>query len=718
MSSPLTLENSLILACVRTEPDVQRIRELVERCPEWSVIVRKAERWRVVPSVYLQLRRGAQPGRVPGPVAEGLKHLYYRDTIRGVAKRELLRAALLRFAEASVPVIVLKGAALATLVYQSHALRPTRRIELLVHRRDLARVEAVLRSLREAPGAPVGGPQGYALLDVRHDIFGQGSVEEMPAAVGIPIEDFWARARPVQIASVPTLVFGHEDLLLHLAMHLTADAFVGRVRTLCDIGETCRRYGDAIDWNQLIARACAYDLAKPLYYSLRLARELVGAGVPSQAVMALRASFDQLPLEDRFIAAARSSSTPARRAVYVSARDCHRPWCSSAVDSTGERWRRDRGPSSCSGVRESPATARRTSRTIALARRRFRLDELFANVGKPRRTRRSTATVQSIPQGDVAVTYDQNASDGLGSQLQRIYGLYALSRALDIKYVHTPLGQVDYQGLMPMLAGRTDPDFVARCNSFFALPSDDFDLDGCERLLVPYPNEKRIEQYRRYAAAIGRPVLLRAHQPYGYTDPHPEAYLAVRAVSPYRDFRREGPIRICIHVRRGDRVLSRDPRLLSNAYYLRACEAVVNALQEQRVSFVVRLHTEAPSRPCTVYPGLSGMFVHINEPSTLDSAAHSLEEFKALPNLTMVLNVDPREALDDFATADVLILSCSCLGYVGGLLNPHGLVIAAPDLPPPRNFHAALPDWLVADEQGNVDATQLAARVAGLLRRR
>jgi hypothetical protein len=199
---------------------------------------------------------------------------------------------------------------------------------------------------------------------------------------------------------------------------------------------------------------------------------------------------------------------------------------------------------------------------------------------------------------------------------------------------------------------------------------------------------------------------------------HPEAYLAVREVSPYRDFRPEGPVRICIHVRRGDRVLSKDPRLLSNAYYLRACEAVVNALQKQCLSFVVRLHTEAPSRPYTVYPGLSGMFVDINGPTTLDSAAHSLEEFKALPNLTMVLNVEPREALDDFATADVLILSCSCLGYVGGLLNPRGLVIAAPDLPPPRNFHAALPNWLVADKQGNVDETQLAACAARLLRNR
>jgi hypothetical protein len=715
MSSPLTLENSLILACVRMEPDAQRIHELVERCPAWPVIARQAERWRLVPSVYLQLRRGVQSGRVPVPVTEGLKHLYYRDTIHGVAKRELLRTALLRFAEANVPVIVLKGAALATLVYQSYALRPTRRIKLLVHRRDLARVGAVLRGLCEAPGAPVGGPQRYTLLDVRHDIFGQHSVEEMPAAVGIPIEDFWARARPVQIASVPTLVFSHEDLLLHLAMHLTADAFVGRIRTLCDIGETCRRYGDTIDWSQLIARACAYDLAKPLYYSLRLSRELVGAGVPSQALMALRASFDQLPLEDRFIAAG------ARRALLRNAQSTSRLATVTALGVRLLLTRRARDGVMIVGRHLARACEGPLRR---LAARRDPSPSHGTGLGSTNssRTRQASAHPTFYRPVDteehVAVTYDQNASDGLGSQLQRIYGLYALSRALDIKYVHTPLGQVDYQGLMPLLAGRTDPDFAARCNSFFALPSDDFDLDGCERLLVGSSNEKQIEQYRRYAAASGRPVLLRAHEAYDYTDLHPEAYLAVRAVSPYRDFRREGPIRICIHVRRGDRVLSRDPRLLSNAYYVRACEAVLNALHKPRVSFVVRLHTEAPSRPCTVHPGLSGMFVDISEPSKLDSAAHSLEEFNALPNLTMVLNVEPKEALDDFATADVLILSCSCLGYVGGLLNPHGLVIAAPDLPPPRNFHAALPDWLVADEQGDVDATQLAARVAGLLRDR
>ena len=89
-----------------------------------------------------------------------------------------------------------------------------------------------------------------------------------------------------------------------------------------------------------------------------------------------------------------------------------------------------------------------------------------------------------------------------------------------------------------------------------------------------------------------------------------------------------------------------------------------------------------------------------------------MEDFESLPNLEKVLNVEAREALDDFATADVLILSLSSLGYVGGMLNPHGLVIWAPP------FHVPLPDWLVADKNGVLDAAQLAARVADYLDRR
>src|SRR5438105_1913808 len=91
MSSPLTLENRLILACARTDPEVDRIQDLVERGPDWQGILRKAERWGLAPLVYMNLRQAAPSGQVPKPVTDCLRHLYHRDTIHGVALRELLR---------------------------------------------------------------------------------------------------------------------------------------------------------------------------------------------------------------------------------------------------------------------------------------------------------------------------------------------------------------------------------------------------------------------------------------------------------------------------------------------------------------------------------------------------------------------------------------------------------------------------------------------------
>jgi Uncharacterised nucleotidyltransferase len=732
MSSPLTLENRLILACARTDPDVQHIQELVERGPDWQGILRKAERWGLAPLVYANLRQAAPSGQVPKPVTDRLRHLFHRDTIHGVAKRELLRATLLHFSEASVPVIVLKGAALAALVYPSPTLRPMGDVDLLVHGHDLDRADELLRGMGDAHHAiPYLGPEGFSLLDVRDEICSRGgSADRLPAAVRIPIEDFWKRARPARIESVATLVFSPEDLLLDLALHLAShlsetDGFVGHLGILCDIGETCRRYGDAIDWSRLVTQAEAYQVGKELYYALRLARDLVGAGVPSRALTDLRARFGQLPLEDRFIAAVtrdailsedQSTGPPstfytlgvhllathrARDGVIIAcrllARSCRvrlrrlvigpGPWRARFTGSGGSDLSVGAGPSEA----RSSGASRKVGEST------------------PRPRAQGGHAMHTL--GEVAVTYDQGNTDGVGAQLQRIYGLYALSRGLHIKYVHTPLGRVGYQGLLPLLAGRTDPDFAARYNAFFSLPSDDFDLEGCERVRVHYLDEDKVEHYREHAAATGRPVLLEAHEPYGYTDRHPAAYQALRAVSPYRGYRATGPIRVCIHLRRGDHMVQRQ-RGLPNAYYVRACSAVVDVLRQQGAPFVVRLHTEVPPRPYTLHPGISGLYLRLDEPATIDPAEHALEDFQALPNLEMVLNVEPREALDDFATADVLILSRSDFGYLGGLLNPHGLVISAP------TYHAALPDWLVAGEQGDLDAAQVATRIAGQLRRR
>src|SRR5262249_15225807 len=147
-------------------------------------------------------------------------------------------------------------------------------------------------------------------------------------------------------------------------------------------------------------------------------------------------------------------------------------------------------------------------------------------------------------------------------------------------------------------------------------------------------------------------------------------------------------------------------------YYLRVCGAIVNALRREDAPFLIRLHTEIPPRPYTLHPGMPGLYFKLEQPATIDPAEYALEDFEELPNLRTVLNVEAKEALDDFATADVLILSLSSFSYLGGLLNPHGLIVYAPW------WHAALPDWLVAGEGGELDAAEVEKRIADLLRRR
>jgi hypothetical protein len=662
---------------------------------------------------------------------ERLRHLYHRDAIFGIAQRELLRATLLRFSEASIPVVVLKDAALAALVYPSPTLRPIGSIDLLVHGRDLCSADELRRSMRAAQHAiPILGPGALSVVHVRDDIRAPvGSADRPAAAAHIPIEDFWTRARPVHIESVATLVLSPEDLLLHLGLQLAeADGFVGQVSTLCDIGETCRRYGSAIGWTRLVAQAEAYQVGKELSLAFRLARELVGAGVPSRALTALRASFGQLPLEGRFIAAVardgilsedQATGPPSTRyTLGVELLATHR-----ATD--GLKVARSLLARSCRVRlrRLRLASGRWRARLTSAANSEPSLEATPAAAPASEASRRlgeSTArqTAQSKrlmhTPGEVAVTYDQQgASDGVGAQLHRIYGLYALSRSLHIKYVHTPLGQVGYQGLMPLLTGRTDPDFAARYNAFFSLPSDDFDLEGCERVRVHNLDQATVERYRERAGATGRPVLLQTLLPFAYTDRHTAAYQALREVSPYRGYRATGPVRVCIHLRRGDNLPDERGRWLPNSYYLRTCGTVLEALREQGAAFIVRLHTEVPTRPYTLYPGTPGLYFAPEQPATIDPAQYALEDFEALPNLEMVLNVEPKEALDDFATADVLILSASSFGYLGGLLNPHALVVFAP-----FTWNAALPAWLVADEHGNLDAREVAARIMDLLRRR
>lgn len=662
MPAPLTLENRLILACTRSEPDLQQIEQIIDRGPDWQAILRATDQWGLASLVYTSLHSLAPTSKVPAAVLEQLRHSYRRDTIHSIAQRDLLGISLRRFVAAGVPVIVLPRATLATLVYPAPNLRPIGNIDLLLHAHDHARAEGLLAAIQsEQPSVSYLGPWGIHQIKLHEHLAPARSSARGEATAAVPpAEEAWQRAKPAAIESVPTLVLSHEDLLLQLALQLAeAPKADGLVRTLCDIAQTCRRYEQEINWDRLAMLAERYQAAHHLGAALYLARELAGAAVPPLTVAQWHLARTGRAAVRRF--GTRLLEPPVR----VPSPAATQPAVSAAP------------PKVASQPSVEPA--------------------------------RATHVI-----GQLAVTYDQHgASDGVGAQLQRIYGLYALARTLNIKYVHTPLERVEYQGFISLLTQTPDPAFVERYNRFFTLPSDDFDLASCERVKIHNLDLGTVEHYRAQATTTGRSILLETLLPFAYTDEYPAAYHALREISPYRQHRPSGSVRVCIHLRRGDNLPDSRRRWLPNGYYLRVCEQIIVALQHHDAPFSVRLHSELPTRRYVLYPGSPGLYFDLAQPITIDPLDYALEDFDALPNLEMVFNAEPLDAFHDFATADVLILSASSFGYFGGMLNLHGVVVFAP-----FTWNAPLPGWLVADTQGNLNQDEVAEQIADLLQRR
>jgi len=207
---------------------------------------------------------------------------------RGLAK------VLESLGDRGLPAIVLKGAYLAEAVYGEVAFRPMGDVDLLVREDDLARAQA---ALREIGGTHRQYDQSEADIGRRrhlpHTTLGRLVVElhwniVSPAGpVTVDVAGLWDRACPCHVAGVQTLCLAPEDLLLHLCLHVCYEDYLASLRGLVDITETARRFRGELDWVQLAARAGEWGGSRYVALALHLARAMLGADVPDQALALL-----------------------------------------------------------------------------------------------------------------------------------------------------------------------------------------------------------------------------------------------------------------------------------------------------------------------------------------------------------------------------------------------------------------------------------------------
>jgi len=229
-------------------------------------------------------------------------------------------AILELFAEARLPIALLRGLDVAVRLYGDPLLRPRSDVDVLVPRR--ARSDAINLLLRQGfvPDLGASRDQVERLSSFRSSylfIAGDGScavdlhweAAEGPWRFYTDAEEVWRRCRPVRHGQLQFRGLCREDLLLHLCLHAGQHAW-DRLLLLTDIALLVCRHAADMDWAGLQKRIGRLGLAHPVTTALHLVewllepaslplpvRQLVrpAASRPARAAILIRRNWSKPP---------------------------------------------------------------------------------------------------------------------------------------------------------------------------------------------------------------------------------------------------------------------------------------------------------------------------------------------------------------------------------------------------------------------------------------
>lgn len=214
-----------------------------------------------------------------------------REDLRSTVIREIHAGVLTALTEADIPVIALRGGALADTVYETPVERHCHALHLLIHPDALTAAENALRGCGFAPArlpeAAPGARQGFRHTDglplVVHTALYDAPVYRPDTAA------LWAASLPADIAGVPVRTPTPTHHLIYILTAAFHERTRGHLRWACDamllIDGT-----PGIDWPEFsrIVKGSRLDL--PVDTMLRYLVEELDAPVPKDVLTALDAS--------------------------------------------------------------------------------------------------------------------------------------------------------------------------------------------------------------------------------------------------------------------------------------------------------------------------------------------------------------------------------------------------------------------------------------------
>jgi hypothetical protein len=211
------------------------------------------------PLLYVHLKRvGAAH---PPHIRRELQGLYLRHRHANQVRTQVMAEILAAFQTANIQVFVLKGMALAHLVYPKPGLRPMRDIDLLVKESQMVQAQHGLADLGFHAPLPDESLQDKHLapatrqadgltvtVELHHNLF------ELFQMNSMTVDDLTSAPLVFQLDDTPAETLGCEDMLWHLCQHVAYHASIWepiRLIWVTDIVDFAERFVDKTDWDRV-----------------------------------------------------------------------------------------------------------------------------------------------------------------------------------------------------------------------------------------------------------------------------------------------------------------------------------------------------------------------------------------------------------------------------------------------------------------------------------
>ena len=257
---------------------------------DWHSVIASAAKHGLCPLLYTRLAAVASAVNIPETVLAPLRQTSLLNGLRNQLLYKDLAQALLALRQHRVQVIVLKGAHLGQLVYESMASRQMADIDLLVEESSLPKAAATLIVLGYSCEIQANGVQAWRETHAgAHHLpsFTKAAHPRIEVHWTLPyspdsgtIAECWQRARLAALSGVEAQVLSHEDLIVQLCLHCKLHRFSQGIRPVWDISAVIRRYEKELDWEGLLACARAWRAERCVHLGLWLAKKLMQAPVP------------------------------------------------------------------------------------------------------------------------------------------------------------------------------------------------------------------------------------------------------------------------------------------------------------------------------------------------------------------------------------------------------------------------------------------------------